>query len=128
MKPATLEHVNVTVSDPDQTAGLLCDLFGWKIRWAGAAMQNGRSVHVGSDASYVALYGPPSSVAADHGAGAVRGGLNHIAVTVSDLNAVEERVKKAGFTPHSYGAYEPGRRFYFNDPDGVEYEVVSYNG
>ena len=23
--------------------------------------------------------------------------------------------------------YEPGRRFYFFDPDGIEYEVVSYS-
>ena len=31
-----------------------------------------------------------------------------------------------GLTPFSHGDYEPGRRFYFLDPDGVEYEVVSY--
>ena len=24
-----LEHVNVTVADPDKTAAVLCDLFGW---------------------------------------------------------------------------------------------------
>jgi glyoxylase I family protein len=35
-------------------------------------------------------------------------------------------VVEAGLTPFSHGDYDPGRRFYFLDPDGIEYEVVSY--
>ena len=45
---------------------------------------------------------------------------------VEDLDAVEKRVLAAGLVPKSHGDYEPGRRFYFSDEDGVEYEVVSY--
>ena len=45
---------------------------------------------------------------------------------MDDLNTVEARVVEAGLTPFSHGDYEPGRRFYFLDPDGIEYEVVSY--
>jgi len=48
-------------------------------------------------------------------------------VVVDDLNLVEARVKKAGFVTHSHADYEPGRRFYFNDHDGIEIEVVSYS-
>lgn len=55
------------------------------------------------------------------------GGLNHIGVAVDDLDAAEERVKAAGLTPTSHADYEPGRRFYFRDEDGIEYEVVSYS-
>ena len=33
---------------------------------------------------------------------------------------------EAGLEPFSHGDYEPGRRFYFLDPDGIEYEVISY--
>ena len=32
----------------------------------------------------------------------------------------------AGLTAFNHGDYHPGRRFYFLDPDGIEYEVVSY--
>lgn len=32
---ATLEHVNLTVPDPDATAAWLCEVFGWHIRWQG---------------------------------------------------------------------------------------------
>ncbi|MEM6653029.1 MAG: VOC family protein, partial [Pseudomonadota bacterium] len=35
MSKAMLEHVNLTVTDPDKTAEMLCDLFDWRIRWAG---------------------------------------------------------------------------------------------
>jgi catechol 2,3-dioxygenase-like lactoylglutathione lyase family enzyme len=121
-----LEHVNITVSDPVATARMLCDLFDWRIRWQGPAALDGTTVHVGGDDSYLAVYtGPPMSepAAASH---ATRGGLNHVGVVVDDLDAVEARVVAAGFTPHSHADYEPGRRFYFEDGDNVEFEVVSY--
>ena len=35
MSQAMLEHVNVTVTDPEKTAALLCELFDWRIRWQG---------------------------------------------------------------------------------------------
>ena len=61
------------------------------------------------------------------GANQHRGSLNHIGVVVDDLNAVEARVVKAGYTPRSHADYEPGKRFYFDADDGIEVEVVSYN-
>ncbi len=51
-----LEHVNVTVPDPAASAALFCRLFGWHIRWQGPGMTTGRTVHVGDDQSYVALF------------------------------------------------------------------------
>jgi len=39
MAPTFLEHVNITVSDPAKTAQMLCDLFDWKVRWQGDAIQ-----------------------------------------------------------------------------------------
>ncbi|RVT84408.1 VOC family protein [Rhodobacteraceae bacterium CCMM004] len=124
--PATLEHVNVTVPDPDATAARLCDLFGWHVRWRGASIHGGTSVHVGTDDSYVAVYSGPGPQTPPDDTYRQIGGLNHIGVVVDDLSAAEARVEEAGLTPHSHADYEPGRRFYFRDGDGVEYEVVSY--
>lgn len=124
-----LEHVNVTVSDPKATAQMLIDLFDWHIRWEGGAMGGtGYTVHVGTDDSYVAVYSGPGeqAVPKQDASYVTRGGLNHIGVVVHDLDAVEARVKELGLTPHSHGDYEPGKRFYFHDKDGVEIEVVSY--
>ncbi|MEM7488187.1 MAG: VOC family protein [Pseudomonadota bacterium] len=123
---AHLEHVNVTVRDPDAFAAMLGEVFGWQVRWSGEAIDQGRSVHVGDRDSYVALYAPQATLRAGPSTYVTRGGLNHIGVVVDDLDATEERVAAAGFTPHAHGDYEPGRRFYFDGPDGVEIEVVSY--
>jgi catechol 2,3-dioxygenase-like lactoylglutathione lyase family enzyme len=124
---AYLEHVNLTVSDPLAFAGMLGDLFGWKIRWQGPSIYNGFTVHVGTDDSYLALYGPsagvkPSGEESYH----IAGSMNHIGIVVDDLGVVEARVKAQGYRTHSHAEYEPGQRFYFDGPDGVEIEVVSY--
>ncbi|QKV19912.1 VOC family protein [Oricola thermophila] len=126
MAVAALEHVNITVTDPERTARRLCELFDWKIRWKGRAKYDGFTVHVGSDDSYLAIYskGTPSDPAAE--SYFTRGGLNHIGVTVDDLDTVEAKVEAMGYTPHSHADYEPGRRFYFHNEDGIEFEVVSY--
>ena len=121
-----LEHANVTVSDPKATAAMLHDVFGWKTRWEGGSIHNGFSVHVGSDDSYLALYTPPKKEAVETNSYTRVGGLNHLAMVVENLDATEARVKAAGFETHSHADYEPGRRFYFHDRDGIEFEVVEY--
>ena len=124
--PAQIEHLNFTTPDPDKTAAWMCDVFGWRVRWKGGALNGGHSVHVGGDDSYVALYNPGKPLGAAGVSFDRIGGLNHLGVTVDDLDATEARVRAAGFEPHSHGDYDPGRRFYFCDEHGVEFEVVSY--
>jgi catechol 2,3-dioxygenase-like lactoylglutathione lyase family enzyme len=125
MSEPRLEHVNITVTDPDRTAGLMTALFGWHVRWRGPARDGGHTIHVGSKEQYVALYtGRDAAYAADDFAKGRP--LNHIGVEVDDLAAAEARVVAAGLRPFGHDAYVPGRRFYFLDPDGIEYEVVSY--
>lgn len=125
MRSSRLEHVNVTVADPALAAKLMQDLFGWQVRWQGPALNGGHTIHVGSDSQYLALYAPRA--AAGQATEFAKGRpLNHIGVEVDDLDAVEARVVAAGLRPFSHGDYEPGRRFYFLDPNGIEYEVVSY--
>ncbi|GGL74990.1 VOC family protein [Wenxinia marina] len=123
-----IEHANVTVADPDATAAMLSDLFGWHVRWSGPSIHGGRSVHVGTDDDYLALYAGPAargqSAAPD--SYVTKGGLNHIGIVVDDLDAAEARVTARGYEAHSHADYEPGRRFYFREENGIEIEVVSY--
>lgn len=121
-----LEHVNITVTDPKATAEMLGDLFGWRVRWEGSAINNGFTMHVGTDDAYVAIYTPPGDATAGPSSYETRGGLNHVGVVVDDLDATEARVKARGLVPEKHADYEPGRRFYFRDGDGIEWEVVSY--
>ena len=120
-----IEHVNLTVSDPARTAQLMVGLFGWHIRWEGPAQNGGHTVHVGSDSAYIALYATDE---ARREARLPKGRpLNHIGVQVDDLDAVDAKAVALGMTPFNHDDYAPGRRFYLLDPDGIEFEVVSYS-
>ena len=125
MSSPRIEHVNITGSDPKRTSDLMELLFDWHVRWSGPAQNGGHTIHVGSNDHYVALYAgvDTAKVAEVFPKGRP---LNHIGAEVDDLDATEARVISAGLEPFSHADYEPGRRFYFLDPDGIEYEVVSY--
>ena len=123
MPTGFLEHANITVSDPDRSSALLQKLCGWHERWRGPSQLGGWTIHVGNDRDYLAVYtnegrGGPFAKGAP---------LNHLGLVVDDLDAAEIVVKDAGLTPFNHGDYEPGRRFYFFDWDGIEFEMVSYS-
>lgn len=120
-----IEHVNLTVRDPARSARLMTDLFGWKARWEGPSLNHGRTIHVGDDRFYLAFYTREGADTSDEIFLKGRP-FNHVGIVVDDLDEVERRVEAAGLTPFSHGDYEPGRRFYFLDHDGIEFEVVSY--
>jgi catechol 2,3-dioxygenase-like lactoylglutathione lyase family enzyme len=124
MPTGFIEHVNLTVSQPERSSQLLQDLFGWHVRWQGPARNGGRVIHVGDDANYLAVYNQPGK---DEDRGWTKGvPFNHVGIQVDDLDAVERRVVAAGLVPFAHDDYEPGRRFYFMDWDGIEFEIVSY--
>ncbi|MEM5494763.1 VOC family protein [Hoeflea sp. AS16] len=127
MTKAKLEHVNFTVADAPGTARWLCDVFGWKIRWQGPTLNDGLSIHVGNDDAYLAIYTPKVARPRHEIEKGRVGSLNHVGIVVDDLDAVEARVKVLGYATHSHADYEPGRRFYFDDENGIEFEVVSYD-
>jgi glyoxylase I family protein len=126
MAQASLEHVNITVGDPDRTAAMLSALFGWTERWRGPSALGGRTIHVGTERDYIAVYTTEGSDGSPRGH-AKGAPLNHVGVQVDDLDAVEQAAIGLGLTPFNHGDYEPGRRFYLFDDDGIEWEVVSYS-
>ena len=125
MAASFIEHVNISVGSPDRTAAMLVQLFDWQVRWSGLSALGGRTLHVGGTSAYVAVHGRDRDDGApfSHAKGQP---LNHIGVQVDDLDAVEARAVKLGLTPFNHGDYDPGRRFYLMDPDGIEWEIVSY--
>ncbi|MCW1382604.1 VOC family protein [Novosphingobium sp. KCTC 2891] len=123
MAAARLEHVNIRVSDPDRTARLLADITGWQERWRGPAIDDGRTIHLGAEFDYIALYTPREPVTGTFPKGAP---LQHVGIVVDDLDAAERMVERHGLTPFNHADYAPGRRFYFYDWDGIEFELVSY--
>ena len=118
-----LEHANLTVSDPERSSALLQDLCGWHVRWRGPSQLGGWTIHVGNERDYIAVY------TNDKPREPYRKGvpLNHLGLVIDDLDAAEAVVRAAGLEPFGHGDYEPGRRFYFFDWDGIEFEMVSYS-
>lgn len=120
-----IEHVNISVSNAFETAQMLEELFDWKIRWQGNSQLGGYTIHIGDDEQYLALWSPSKDGAplAKFKKGAP---LNHIGIETSDLDLIERRVREFGFEPFNFADYDPGKRFYFFDNDGIEFEIISY--
>lgn len=83
-------------------------------------------MHVGSADSYVALYTQNKTSPSSGSSYSQVASLNHLGFVVPDLDEVEKRVRAEGMEPINFGDYEPGKRFYVHDSDGIEYEFVSY--
>jgi catechol 2,3-dioxygenase-like lactoylglutathione lyase family enzyme len=127
MSQPQLEHLNVTVQDPEATAQMLVDVFGWVIRWSGSSIYEGQTLHVGGEGTYLALFARAEAVPLDGRTYDRHLALNHVGIRVDDLDEIEARVLKAGFETYSHQDYEPGRRFYFRDGGNLEFEVLSYS-
>lgn len=123
MTHARLEHANISVSDGSKTTEMLIDLFGWHVRWQGSAQRGGHTFHVGNANDYIAVYTPPTKIDVQFEKSKP---LNHIGIVVDNLTDVEARVVARGLKPYGHDDYDPGKRFYFFDEDGIEFEVISY--
>jgi catechol 2,3-dioxygenase-like lactoylglutathione lyase family enzyme len=123
MATGTIEHANLSVSDIERSSQFFQKLLGWRERWRGAAMNGGETIHVGDERSYLALYTDRLA----HARFAKGQPLNHVGVVVDDLDAAERVVLGAGLETFNHADYEPGRRFYFFDWDGIEFAVGSYD-
>lgn len=125
MKAGILEHLNITVEKPHELAQALTHLFDWKIRWEGESLDNGYTVHVGGEHSYLALYTPEKLTGEPIPPYQSDRAMNHIGVLVEDLDEVRARVVNAGLIIDDENENPPGRRFYFH-VQGIEFDVVQY--
>ena len=121
-----LEHANLSVTDVEATTRFITTaLPEVRIRGEGHDSAGRPWRHVGNEHFYVALQ--------EVGAGAFRApygdtaGLNHLGWEVEDTEAVEARLRDAGFEPNLHIDDHPARRrVYFHDPDGNDWEFVQY--
>lgn len=121
-----LEHLNISVINPDKTAKLLCDFLNWTIRWSGDSMDDGYTVHVGSSASYLALYTKKDMRKRRAHNHSYNHNLNHICVVVDKLELYQKKAVKLGLKPFNFRDYGPCQSFYVIEDDGLEIEVTCY--
>ena len=123
-----LDHANLTVRDLDAAIRFLTTaLPGFRVRGRGGDCAGWEWVHVGDDASYVALLAAGGAAAAAATPYDGRPGLNHLGFEVDDVAALRARMLAAGYrettTPN---AHPHRRRVYFADAEGNDWEFVEY--
>ena len=121
-----LEHANLSVTDPDATTRFLQAAFpDFRVRGEGKDGLGRPWRHVGNNDFYVALQSVPHNPGrAPYGNDV---GLNHLGWEVDNLDALVERMREAGFEPNLSADDHPARnRRYFYDPDGNDWEFVTY--
>ena len=122
---AYLEHNNITVNNLDETTRFLqTALPEFEVR--GGGIHNGRKwIHIGTDDSYLAVN---EAVIESEKAEPYSGvGFNHMGFVVDNVDAVGERLLKAGYKRnYPYTKQQFRIRDYFLDADGNEYEFVQY--
>ena len=121
-----LEHVNLTVSDLDRALNFYGTLLGLEVRWSGLSSDGRRAAHLGDDRHYLAFFESApdarSRVTTDY----IGVGINHFGFVVPDLDEAKTRLETLGLAAHHEADYDPGRRLYFFDHDGIEVELVEY--
>jgi catechol 2,3-dioxygenase-like lactoylglutathione lyase family enzyme len=120
-----LEHVNMSVADLEHTIAFYQQLLGLKVRWRGTTPSGLEAAHVGDERNYLALFeiGERERKEADY----EELGLNHFGFVVDDLDDAKHKLAALNVAPTMEADYEPGRRLYFLDPNGVEVELVQYS-
>lgn len=124
-----LEHVNLTASDLERSVAFYRELLGLDVRWRGQAIGERGPVaaaHIGTEHCYLAIFEAEAAAEGQVGFDYSQPGLNHFGFVVDDLDATRARALALGAQIHFEPEYEPGRRFYLTDPDGLELELVAY--
>ena len=122
-----LEHANLHVRHFDDAVRFLKTAFPDFYVRSESVRDGLRSMHIGTDESYIAL----NETTVERNAGEEpydgRPGVNHIGYEVDDVDALQNRLATAGFRDSTYPNNHPHRkRVYFYDSDGNDWEFVQY--
>ena len=119
-----IEHANICVTDLKASTEFYCRLFNFKLSWEGLTDSGRRAAHVRNGDTYLSLFEAGTEGRAPLGYHAA--GYNHVGFEVNDLDSYRQRLKEMEVPLKGEEDYDPGRRLYFYDPDGIEIELVEY--
>lgn len=124
-----IEHANITVLDINTTLHFLqAALPTWRVRGGGTMDWFGKPIrwlHVGTDHSYLALQSGGVGDEIDWTSHQV--GTKHIGIVVGSVDAVVERLVRAGHPLDHWGGEDAFRKSaYFVCRGSVQFEFVEY--
>jgi len=124
-----IEHFNITVPNIDAALSFLqAAAPDFKVRKDVQPSDSYRWVHIGNEECYIALQEPHLGVSPETPHERYENiGVNHVAMIVEDVSAVEKNLIAAGFKKNPDEISETHRkRVYFYDASGFEWEFVEY--
>jgi len=124
-----IEHFNITVPEIDAAIRFLqAAAPDFKVRRDVRPSDSYRWVHIGNDDYYIALQEPHLGLVPEKPHQRYENiGVNHVAMVVEDVTAVEKRLLEEGFRKNPDVFSEKFRkRVYFYDESNFEWEFVEY--
>jgi len=124
-----IEHVNITVPDIDAAIRFLKIVApDFAVRKDEKPSNSYRWAHIGNEAYYFALQEPHLDADPKTRLQAYKNyGINHVALVVSNIQEIEEKLLDSGYRRGIETPVEKHRkRAYFLDNAGFEWELVEY--
>jgi catechol 2,3-dioxygenase-like lactoylglutathione lyase family enzyme len=121
-----VRHIGLVVSELESAADFYCDILDFKrlsdVRTPGEFP--GKAIDLSDGEVNVTLLEPNENVERlDWCQGTM--GPNHIGITISDPQAVIEKLKRRGVEVYAVEKAQPPRFFKFRGPDDVEIDVAT---
>ena len=123
-----LEHANLQVHDIDGMIRFLQTAFpDFRIRRDESTGEHDRWVHIGTDDTYIALNEAWKDNAEQWVPYDGKPGLNHLGYEVKDVEALQARMRAAGYRDSTVpNNHLHRKRVYFYDPEGNDWEFIQY--
>lgn len=121
-----MEHANISVHDMDAAVKFLTTaLPHFRIRGRDKSGRN-EWLHLGTDDIYISVNAAPNGELGKRRA-YYDLGVNHVGFVVDDVAAVVARLEAAGYRQDTGPEVSEWRhRYYFGDPDGLQWEFIQY--
>ncbi|PQJ89929.1 VOC family protein [Aliivibrio sifiae] len=124
------EHANITVPNIDAALAFLLNAApDFRIKADQTPENSYRWVHVGNESCYFALQEPNDPLTAKDTRRPYQNiSINHIGMIVDDLDNIQLKLLALGYEQNGNITQEKhGRRIYFYDKSGFEWELIEYD-
>jgi len=118
LKALSLDHVNMTVKDLEESVNFYGELFGFVDK---KDQPEQTSKIIGNENIKLCLYEDPNLETGD--------GLNHFGFHVENFEDIVEKCESMNISmPYGVVNWEKSRSVYIVDPNGYEVELSEFNG
>jgi len=119
LKATSMDHVNMTVKNLEESVKFYKDLFGFEVK---KEQPEDKSKIIGNDSIKLCLYEDPGMKP--------EGGIAHFGFHIQNFDDIMQKCKELGVTIYYDGPvqFEKSRSIYISDPSGYDIELSEVRG